>query len=222
MRYLVSKSFFMIFLLAVSCALMVQAAEAEDIPQAQYPVLTTSAGQSTDIETLNIIAEEAGIKYDYCDVPTPEILNDGVGLGGRESADTGFHVEIHSDLEKFPTGTPYKTIIFAIGASLKGMGASGLTIEDEEKRLKEVIDYCKKNDIFIIALHVGGVSKRGAPGGDNERMIDAVAPYADYIIAAKDSNKDGRFTNIAKDKGLPFTEVEYALGVVDILKKVFE
>jgi len=222
MRYSVSKSFFMIFLLVVSCGLMVQAAEVEDIPQAQYPVLTTSAGQSTDIETLNIIAEEAGIKYDYCDVPTPEILKDGVGLGGRESADTGFHVEIHSDLEKFPTGTPYKTIIFAIGASLKGMGASGLTIEDEAKRLKEVIDYCKKNDIFIIALHVGGVSKRGAPGGDNERMIDAVAPYADYIIAAKDSNKDGRFTSIAKDKGIPFTEVEYALGVVDILKKVFE
>jgi hypothetical protein len=222
MRYLVSKGFFVTFLLAISCGFMAQAADVEDIPQAQYPVLTTSAGQSTDVETLNIIAEEAGVKYDYCDVPTPEILKDGVGLGGRESADTGFHVEIHSDIDKFPAGTPYKTIIFAIGASLKGMGASGLTIEDEEKRLKEVIDYCKKNDIFIIALHVGGVSKRGAPGGDNERMIDTVAPYADYIIAAKDSNKDGRFTTIAKDNGIPFTEVEYALGVVDILKKVFE
>jgi hypothetical protein len=53
-------------------------------------------------------------------------------------------------------------------------------------------------------------------------MIDAVAPYADYIIAAKDSNKDGRFTNIAKEKGIPYTEVEYALGVVDIFKKAFQ
>jgi len=222
MRGLTFKAFVMIFTLAVSLALVAWAATGEDIPKAQYPVLTTSAGQSTDVETLNIIAEEAGIKYDYCDVPTAEILKDGVGLGGRESADMGFHVEIHSDLDKFPSGTPYKTIIFAIGASLKGMGASGLTIEDEENRLKDVIDYCKKNGIFIIALHVGGVSKRGAPGGDNERMIDAVAPYADYIIAAKDSNKDGRFTSIAKEKGIPFTEVEYALGVVDILKKAFQ
>ena len=222
MRKLAFKAFLIIFVLTVSCSLMVLAADGEDVPKAQYPVITTSAGQSTDVETLNIIAEEAGIAYDYCDVPTAEILKDGVGLGGRESADTGFHVEIHSDLDKFPKGTPYKTIMFAIGASLKGMGASGLTIKDEEKRLKEVIDYCKNNGIFIIALHLGGVSKRGAPGGDNERMIDAVAPYADYIIAAKDSNKDGRFTNIAKEKGIPFTEVEYALGVVDILKKVFQ
>lgn len=195
---------------------------AQDVPKAQYPVLTTSAGQSTDVETLNIIADEAGIGYDYCDVPTVGILGDGVGMGGRESADTGFHVEIHTDLETYPEGTPYKTIMFAIGASLKGMGASGLTIEDEEKRLKEVIDYCKANNIFIVAVHIGGVSKRGAPGGDNEKMIDAVAPFADYIIVAKDSNKDGRFTTIAKDKNIPLTEVEYALGVVDIMKQMFE
>jgi hypothetical protein len=195
---------------------------AQEIPKAQYPVMTTSAGQSTDVETLNIIAEEAGISYDYCDVPTVEILNDGVGMGGRESADTGFHVEINTDLAKYPNGTPYKTIMFAIGASLKGMGASGLTIEDEEKRLKEVIDHCKENNIFIVAVHIGGVSKRGAPGGDNERMIDTVTPFADYIIVAKDSNKDGRFTTIAKEKNIPLTEVEYALGVVDIMKQVFE
>ena len=195
---------------------------AQEVPKTQYPVLTTSAGQSTDVETLNIIAEEAGIGYDYCDVPTVEILGDGVGMGGRESADTGFHVEVNTDLETYPNGTPYKTIMFAIGASLKGMGASGLTIEDEEKRLKEVIDYCKANNIFIVAVHIGGVSKRGAPGGDNERMIDAVVPFADYIIVAKDSNKDGRFTSIAKEKNIPLTEVEYALGVVDIMKQMFE
>lgn len=216
------KTFSGVFILAVACSLTVTSTLAEEIPKVQYPVMTTSAGQSTDAETLNIIAEEAGISYDYCDVPTPEILKDGVGLGGRKSADTGFHVEIHTDLAKYPQGTPYKTIIFAIGASLKGMGASGLTIEDEVKRLREVIDYCKKNKIFIIALHIGGVSKRGAPGGDNEKMIDAVAPYADYIIAAKDSNKDGRFSSIAQEKRIPFTEVEYALGVVDILKTAFQ
>jgi len=222
MKGLIEKFLFGVFILAVACSLTAPSLTAEEIPKVQYPVMTTSAGQSTDVETLNIIAEEAGIKYDYCDVPTPEILKDGVGLGGRESADTGFHVEIHTDLSKYRKGTPYRTIIFAIGASLKGMGASGLTIEDEENRLKEVIDYCKKNKIFIIALHIGGVSKRGAPGGDNEKMIDAVAPYADCIIAAKDSNKDGRFSSIAQEKGIPFKEVDYALGVVDILKNAFQ
>jgi hypothetical protein len=192
----------------------------QDIPKSGLPVLTTSAGQSTDAVTLNIVMEEAGIPYDYCDVPTPEILADGVGLGAREEA-PGFHVEIYTDLAKFPKGTPYKSIVIAIGASLKGMGASGLTVENEASRLKQVIDYCKKNKIFIVAIHVGGNAMRGAAGSDNERMIDAVAPFANYLIVTKDSNKDGRFTKISRDGNIPLTEIDYALGLVDLLKKVF-
>lgn len=192
-----------------------------DIPKARLPVLTTSAGQSPDVTTVNIVCEEAGIKYDYCDVPDVELLKAGVGLAGKES-EPGFHVEVYTDLDKFPAGTPYKTVIFAIGASLKGMGASGLTVEAEASRLKKLIDYCEEKGIFIIAVHVGGQSKRGAPGSDNEKMIDAVAPLADYIIVTADSNKDGRFNKIAEEKGIPLTQIEYALDLVDILKQVFQ
>ncbi|UCE40854.1 MAG: hypothetical protein JSV17_15635 [Candidatus Aminicenantes bacterium] len=194
---------------------------ASDIPKSTLPVLTTSAGQSADVETLNVICEEAGVKYDYCDVPTVDLIKAGVGLADKESG-PGFHVEVNTDLGTYPKGTPYKTIIFAIGASLKGMGASGLTVDAEVKRLKEIIDYCKQENIFIIAMHAAGTSGRGAPGSDNEKMIDAVAPFADYIIVAADSNKDGRFDSIAKDKGIPITQVEYALEIVDVIKQVFE
>jgi hypothetical protein len=189
-------------------------------PKIGLPVLTTSAGQSTDVTTLNIVLDEAGVPYDYCDVPTPEMVADGVGLGGRESG-PGFHVESTTDQAKFPAGTPYKAVVFAIGASLKGMGASGLTLDSEEARLKKVIDYCKEHKIFVMAVHIGGESKRGPAGSDNERMIDAVAPYADYIIVTKDSNKDGRFTKLAQSKKIPLTEIDYALGLVDIVKQVF-
>jgi hypothetical protein len=192
----------------------------QTVPKAGLPVLTTSAGQSSDVTTVNIILEEAGIGYDYCDVPTPEILGDGVGLGDRESG-AGFHAEVHTDLDKFKKGSPYKTIIMAIGASLKGMGASGLTVEAEEARLKKVIDYCRSNKVFIIAVHLGGESKRGAPQSDNERMIDTVAPYADYLIITKDGNKDGRFSKIASEKNIPLSEVDYALDVVNLIKQVF-
>jgi hypothetical protein len=192
-----------------------------EIPKSSLPVLNTSAGQSADVETLNVICEEAGIKYDYCDVPTADLVKKGVGLADKESG-PGFHVEVNTDLAAYPKGTPYKTVIFAIGASLKGMGASGLTVDAEVKRIKEIIDYCKQEKIFIIAMHAAGTSGRGAPGSDNEKMIDAVAPFADYIIVAADSNKDGRFDSIAKDKSIPLTQVEYALEIVDILKQVFE
>lgn len=192
-----------------------------EIPKANLPVLTTSAGQSADVETLNVICEEADIKYDYCDVPTVELIEAGVGLADKESG-PGFHVEVNTDLDTYPKGTAYKTIIFAIGASLKGMGASGLTVDAEVNRLKKIIEYCKQKNIFIIGLHAAGTSGRGAPGSDNEKMIDAVAPFADYIIVVADSNKDGRFTSIAQDKNIPLTQVEYALEIVDIFKQIFE
>jgi Domain of unknown function (DUF6305) len=190
------------------------------VPKAKLPVLTTSAGQSNDVTTVNIVLEEAGIGYDYCDVPDVDMMKSGVGLADKESG-AGFHAEVYTDLAKFPKKTPYSTVIFAIGASLKGMGASGLTIETEEARLKRVIDYCKQNKIFIIAVHVGGTALRGAPGSDNERMIDAVVPYADYVIVTKESNKDGRFTKIAQSKKVPLTEVDYALDLVGLMKQVF-
>ena len=191
----------------------------QTIPKAGLPVLTTSAGQSTDVTTLNIVLDEAAIAYDYCDVPTPEMVADGVGLGGRESG-PGFHIEVTTDLAKFPAGTPYKAVIFAIGASLKGMGASGLTLDSEEARLRKCIEFCKQKKIFVMAVHIGGESKRGAGGSDNERMIDAVAPLADYIVVTKDSNRDGRFTKIAQAKKIPLTEIEYALDLVEIVKQV--
>jgi hypothetical protein len=195
---------------------------AQQMPKASFPILTTSAGQSTDVETLNIVMEEAGLGFDYCDVPTSDLLAAGVGLAGKESAATGFHVEVHTDLAKYPKGTAYKTVIFALGASMKGMGASGLTLEGEEARLKQVLDYCRKNKVFTIAVHLGGEARRGAPGSDNERVIDAVAPFVDCIIVTKDSNKDGRFTKIAQAKSIPFTEIEFALGLVDTMKQVFQ
>ncbi len=193
----------------------------QELPKAELPVLTTSAGQSPDVTTLNIVCEEAGIMYDYCDVPDIEMISSGVGLAGKESEETGFHVEINTNLEQFPKGTPYKTIMFAIGASLKGMGASGLTVDDEVDRLKSIIDYCKENNILIIGVHVGGVSKRGAPGSDNEKMITAVAPYTDLLIVTKDSNKDGRFTEISNSHNIPLREIDYALNLVPLLKEIF-
>ncbi len=210
-----------LFLAVLAAAGLALLFAGQAVPKAGLPVLTTSAGQSTDVTTVNIVLDEAGIAYDYCDVPTPEMVADGVGLGGRESG-PGFHVESLTDTAKYPAGTPYKAVIFAIGASLKGMGASGLTLDSEEARLKKLIEYCKSKKIFVMAVHIGGESKRGPAGSDNERMIDAVAPLADYIVVTKESNKDGRFTKLAQANKVPITEIDYALDLVGIVKQVLQ
>lgn len=216
-----NKKIFIGLAAAAVLAVSIPAAGQTAVPKVGLPVLTTSAGQSTAVTTLNIVLDEAGVPYDYCDVPTAEMVADGVGLGGRESG-PGFHVESTIDQAKFPARTPYKAVVFAIGASLKGMGASGLTLDSEEARLKKVIESCKQKKIFVLAVHISGESGRGPAGSDNERMIDAVAPFADYIVVTKDSNKDGRFTKIAQAKKIPISEIDYALGLVDIVKTMFQ
>ncbi len=215
------SAFFVLLIFAHIVSSPVSGYAQGDVPAAELPVLTTSAGQSADVNTLNVVLDQAKVKYDYCDVPTGELIKNGVGLGDASSGE-GFHVTIKTDLELYKKGTPYKTVMFAIGASLKGMGASGLTVDDEINRIKGVVDYCKENDVFIVAVHAGGDSKRGAAGSHNEKMIDAVAPFADYLIVVNDSNKDGRFTKIAEGNNIPLAEVKYALNIVALVKEMFK
>lgn len=201
-------------------AAMPALAEETTIPTLAYPVITTTAGQSADIITLNILVDEAGVKYDYCDVPDAEMLATGVGMGAAASA-PGFHVESYTDTEQFPLGTPFKTLVVVIGASLKGMGASGLTIQDELSRIDEILAYCQENEIFVVAVHIGGFAARGADDGDNEVMIDVVLPYADYIIVTAEGNEDGRFTTAAEEQGIPITQIDFALGIIEVLAQAF-
>ena len=67
-------------LMMLACAFLISmTALAQDEPlKAELPVITTSAGQSADVNTLNVIMEQAGVGYDYCDVPTVEMMKDGV------------------------------------------------------------------------------------------------------------------------------------------------
>ncbi len=192
----------------------------QELPRAEFPVLTTSAGQSNDVVVLNILCEEAGVLYDYCDVPTVELIAAGVGLGGAQPG-PGFHVEVHTDTKLYPIGTPYKTLLVAIGASLKGMGASGLTVETEIARLKAVLSYAKEQGILVVGFHIGGQTARGAPGSENELMIDTVAPYVDVLVVTKDSNFDDRFTKLAEERKIPLVIVDYAVDVIPVLKALF-
>lgn len=99
----------------------------------------------------------------------------------------------------------YKTIVFAISSSAKGLGASGITIDEEIARLKKVVAEAKKLKIKIIALVLNGKDNRGLAGSANEQSIDAIAPFADYIIVRKDGDADGKFKKLADKNKVPLT-----------------
>lgn len=115
------------------------------------PLAITSAGQSAEVETVNYVADEVGLKYDYCDILSKDEFAAGVGLADAKSG-IGKHV---TTLSPDPKGTKFQTLILVVGADLKGMGASGLSVDSEVARLKNLIEYAKANGIKIVAVAIG-------------------------------------------------------------------
>lgn len=122
-------------------------------------------------------------------------------------------------------GNPYKSVIIVTGASLKGMGAAGVSIDDELERIEGIIAEAKKQGITIIGSHIEGMERRakGAAPGDNsdELSIDAVCPNSTFMIVKKAGDEDSRFTNISKGYDIPLILFEKNLDITGVLEKVF-
>jgi len=187
---------FVLSLLPVSAAGQAPAAKAE------LPVLVTSCGQSIGPTTIKVVLQRLKLAFDIEPLATPEMLQ-----------------------AKAKAGTPYKSLIITMGASLKGMGAAGIEIEDELARATALIAEARKLGIKVIGAHVEGLKRRsqGAAAGDttDEQSIDAVAPQSAILVVLKEGNADGRFTVISQAKGIPLVEYEKTLDLIPALDKLF-
>ncbi|MCJ7589408.1 MAG: DUF6305 family protein [Candidatus Aminicenantes bacterium] len=178
------------------------AARAQSAVKAEEPALLTSCGQSPGPVMLKVVMQR---------------LKMGFELNSLASA---------SDLKsKKDAGTPYKSIVIVMGASLKGMGAAGISIDDELMRTAALIEEARKEGILVIGAHIEGMKRRsqGASAGDttDEQSIDAVAPQADLLLINKEGNADGRFTAIAQAKKIPLLEVAKNLDLVAEIQKLY-
>ena len=115
--------------------------------------------------------------------------------------------------------------IIVTGASLKGMGAAGVSMREELIRTEALIAEAKRLGITIIGSHVEGMARRaqGAAAGDNsdEQSIDAVMPFSDLLIVRKDGDEDRRFSIISENLGIPLMLFEKNMEMGDLLKSVF-
>jgi len=166
-------------------------------PKAQAPVLVTSCGQSPGPLKLTVFLKKLGIDYEY-------------------KADA---------TDKDIASKKFKTLIIVTGASLKGMGAAGVSMKDELTRTSAIIDAAKKGGVLIVGSHIEGMARRsqGAEAGDNsdEQSIDAVCPRSQALLVRKDGDEDGRFTAIAKKQNIPMISFEKNLEIEGVLKTLF-
>jgi hypothetical protein len=161
----------------------------------QLPLLITNAGQGPGAKMARLLLQRTGVVTDFDYNAEP-----------REA-----------DLRK----RPYKTLMVVLGSTAKGLGASGITIDQEIERLNAMIAEARKLKMQIVVVLLEGKTRRGKPGGADERSIDAVAPFANYLVVKKDGNEDGRFDAIARKTGAPLTFIDDAVDFGDVVKLMY-
>jgi len=115
----------------------------------------------------------------------------------------------------------YSCLLIVIGSTDKGLGASGITIDDEIDRLKRVIKHAKDIDLPIIALLLEKDKRSTIKTNSNERCIDLICPASDWMIVVKDGNTDQRFNKISDKYDIPLTEIGSAMEFMKVSKQIF-
>lgn len=159
------------------------------------------------------------------------ITNAGQGPGGKmgrlliKQANT---LEIDKDFyyvdvpyAKDVTELPYKAIVIVIGSTDKGLGATGITIDEEIDRVNEVMKAAKENNIPVIAVLLEKDKRSDIPTNANERCIDAVCPLSSMMVVIKDGNADGRFDKIKEEHNIPLVLIDSAMDFMNLSKEIF-
>jgi hypothetical protein len=117
-------------------------AEQTEAPEAELPALVTSCGQSPGATMLKVIFMRMKLEHP----PKAYEINMLASADDLKSAKNA--------------GTPYKSLIIVMGASLKGMGAAGISMDDEISRTEELIAEANNQGIKIIGAHIEGIKRR--------------------------------------------------------------
>ena len=155
----------------------------------EAPVLVTSFGQSTDGSMIEQVMKRLKtVSYSYNPTATGADL-DGV-----------------------------KTVVIAVGNSTKGLGAAGISQEQETARAKEFMAAVEKKGVKVILCHIGGATRRGSL---SDAFADMVLPLSSYIVVKEDGNEDSKFTSYASAHSIPITLVYGSKDTVDAFRLIF-
>lgn len=115
----------------------------------------------------------------------------------------------------------YNALMVVIGSTDKGLGASGITIEDELARLEKMVAKAKELEVPIIAVLLEQDKRSTISTNANERCIDCICPNADWMIVVANGNTDDRFDAIKAETNAPLTVLDTTLDFTELCKTAF-
>jgi hypothetical protein len=153
------------------------------------PILISSAGQSADTKLVEMLMKKQKLDTKVVSMATA------------------------GDLEGI------KTLVIVPGFSSKGLGAAGISQQQELQRAAALVKAAQERHISIVAVHIGGKARRGAQSDDFNKLA---AESAVQMIVVKQGDEDLFFTNIATAKKIPITLVEKIADVAAPLGGLFQ
>jgi hypothetical protein len=160
----------------------------QEKPKFERPILVTSAGQSADVTMASTLLKRADIEATV----TP--LAEADDLKG------------------------IRTLIVVAGFSSKGLGAAGISRDDEMARITALLTAAQKEKIPVLTMHLGGAARRGSQS-DDFNLVAAEA--ASRLIVVKGGDEDQFFSSLAATKKIPIDLVEKIAGALGPLQSVF-
>jgi len=154
----------------------------------KQPVFVTSFGQSTDAAMIDNVMKKIGADYVYNATATAEAMKG------------------------------YKTVVIAVGASTKGLGAAGISESEETARAKAIMDYIKANDVEVICCHIGGSARRGTL---SDLYADMVMEESSLIVLKEDANFDYKFTKYAAEHNVPICLIYATKDALTLFEEIF-
>lgn len=115
----------------------------------------------------------------------------------------------------------YSAIVIVIGSTDKGLGATGITIDQEIARVDEVVARANEKGVPVIAVMLEKDKRSDVKTNANERCIDAVCPHASWMIVTADVNTDGRYDAFKAENGTPLTVLDSSMDFISVVQQAF-
>lgn len=164
---------------------------AQDVPKGLYqkPAIVTAIGQNSDAAIVKVLLNtRLKLGFDYSMTATAKDL------------------------------AATKAILMVLGASTKGLGAAGISYEQEVARTESLLAAAKAGGIPVIAVHTGGSARRGE---SSNRLIELVMKSASCAVVVADGNKDGFFNELAALRGIPVYQRDKVAEVGVVIQTLF-